>query len=173
VQVNLAGFQDNSEITAAYVSNARKTPACVSPQFPAIELKLISDETVSWLQFVYTDSKHENLRAFVDTIAGEAFYPFYTHDNKFYDTPLWQSGFMVRPLSRWEAHAYVVKVDLERKLLCPLGGVRWGFTLSRPVILPGLIAPQALNKQDFLADLERFSQEFSDYKVYGDSCRIE
>ena len=110
----------------------------------------------AWLQVVYTDSKDSKLQQFVDAADPSRYshiYPFYTLEKDFQNTPQWRTSFLFPPIHFWKGHVYAVKVDPIRKVIRPVGGIEWGFTLSRFSFFPDTTTPlRRLKEEDWKRD---------------------
>jgi hypothetical protein len=153
-------------LTVNYVENNVKKS--VNPYFPVIHITTNSDKTNAWLQVITTDAQDKSLKIFVDAVNEKKYpdiYPCYTLGNDFYDAPLWQYSSFDKPLSYWKAHAWAVCINKEKKTVCPIGGISWGFKLSSSYIHPICIAPEALEMDVWKEDWEIFKTKLEGFSV--------
>lgn len=132
------------------INLAMSDNTCINPYFPAITIDTDSTQHSAWLHIVHTDTNSESLKLFIDA-QDDA--PFYNYNKVFSDAPLWTYTILTKPLTYWKGHAYSVNIQGNR-IKC-LGGVKWGFSLSRFGIRPSSITPTSLTIDDFLSDIEK------------------
>ena len=137
---------------------------CINPHFPAIH---ITTKTVhnAWIHVISTDSTDKKWQHFIDMPSDKSIAPFYTLEGDFFDAPLWKYRFFSKPLSYWKGHAYAVLIDRDRKTIVFLGGVEWGFGLSKISIFPSMIRPVSLTHQDLQQDLDFLENQLVGYKI--------
>lgn len=166
------GFQtwDGTPFTVTYVKESKDIPTCVNPKFPAIHIE--GTANTAWIQFIFTDAGSNGAWNFVDTVADQKIFPFYTHSKDFYDAPLWQKGFFFKPLSYWKAHAYAVAViDREKDLpikICPFIGIEWGYRMRSLSLKIDSIEPSVLPPESFGLDFQIFQDNLSGYTTKCD-----
>ena len=136
----------------------------VNPYFPAIYIA--NDVCDAWLHIVTTDSKLQpEFCHFIDSdksVVG--LYPFYTKNNIFTDQPAWGYGFFNKPLNYWIGHAWAIKLDEQNKTIKCLGGISWGYTLTKCSFKPTMILPTSLTLQDWQEDWKMYQQALPDYQ---------
>ncbi len=141
--------------------------ASINPGFPSIHISTDVQHN-AWLHVVYTDAydpkNGKKGWVFIDALPDT--FPFYSLEKDFYDAPLWTFSFFKGPLSSWEGHAYPVFVDYDNKTIQYLGGIGWGFTLSRFSFRPKTIKPHLLLDADWQQDwlMLRATEFFKNYQ---------
>ncbi len=151
-------FSMKSEFDVSYVKHSSLQ------HFPGVHFHVTTnDTTCAWLQIVRTDSKDLKWQQFID--ADQKFFPLYTHGKDFYDIPVWNYSIFFKPLSFWNAHAWAIVLDKNKKTVQCLGGISWGFELSFWRLWPCMILPKPLNISDWIQDWNVFKKELSEYVI--------
>lgn len=146
----------DNHFTVTYVTNADNK--CINPNFPIIEVK--SQRKVNaWLQIIRTDSKYPQYQIFVDTI--DNLYPFYSKSEIFYDAPLWHYTVHNIPTFSWSANLYALSIQ-DNKIISCLGGINWGFNISKQSQHPQIKNITPLSLDDWLID----KKLIKDYHFY-------
>lgn len=138
---------------------------CINPYFPTIHIKTNAPHN-AWLQVVFTDFKDWRLSRFIDTAEDieSEIYPFYTFENEFYDSPIWQYGLFSIPVSFWRAHTYAVQVNHKRKTIKFVGGVSWGFEIAGLNVRPTALMPHSISPKVWGSDWLTFEKKLSGYR---------
>lgn len=144
-----------------YVKSSDKNS--FNPYFPSIRIATTEPHN-AWIHIIYTDSNIEKYKIFIDTCPKKDIYPYYTKDQDFYDSPIWEYTLLVKPVTYWRGHVYAIKIDDNTKSIKVLGGIEWGYKLSYFYIRPQMILPSALNIENWENDKKIINGKLSDYK---------
>jgi hypothetical protein len=148
--------------TVSYNGSASNN--CMNPHFPAIHITTKTNHN-AWIHVISTDSMEKEEQRFIDMLGDKEIAPFYTLEGDFFDAPLWKYRFFSKPLSYWKGHAYAVFVDPVKKTIVFIGGIEWGFCLSKMSILPSMIHPVSLTHKDLQQDWNFLENQLVGYKI--------
>ena len=155
----------NTSALKLYFMNSSEAP-CPSSGFPILHSR--DDRVSNWIQIIlshHDHSKGDEIK--VDTSLeskknGRPFYKDQSIDSQFFDSPCWT--FDGKDKIKWEALLF--PVNIEKKKIIPLGGVKWGWNFDGDNKKLTPILPQALSKEDWNIYQIKLKKDYPNWDFY-------